>query len=89
MSVTSWRGIILVLIWCSCISDVEGQCTRDQLDRVEEEVAICVARQQEMVREVETIFVGDIYAQVRLQMHGAAFPLYFIYHHLHRFAVPF
>ena len=40
-----------------------GQCTREELDRVGEEVAICVIRQQDMVMEVEKIFRRDIYIE--------------------------
>ena len=63
MRLSNWRGI-LWFIWCSCTSGVVGQCTREELDRVGEEVAICVIRQQEMYREMEKIFVGNIFTQV-------------------------
>ena len=62
MRLTNWRGI-LWFIWCSCTSGVVGQCTREELDRVGEEVAICVIRQQDMVMEVEKIFRRDIYIE--------------------------
>ena len=54
------------LILSSYSSGIEGQCTRKELDRVGEEVALCVIRQQEMVTGVERIFVGSIYTQEAL-----------------------
>ena len=62
MRLSNWRGI-LWFIWCPCTAGVVGQCTREELDRVGEEVAICVIRQQDMVMEVEKIFRRDIYIE--------------------------
>ena len=62
MKLSNWRGI-LWLIWCYYTSGVVGQCTREELDRVGEEVAICVIRQQDMVMEVEKIFRRDVYIE--------------------------
>ena len=65
MRLSNWRGI-LWFIWCSSTSSMVGQCTREELDRVGEEVAICVIRQQDMVMEVEKIFMRGIYIEEAL-----------------------
>ena len=62
MRLSNWRGILWFIV-CYCTSGVVGQCTREELDRVGEEVAICVIRQQDMVMEVEKIFRRYIYIE--------------------------
>jgi hypothetical protein len=52
------------IFWLLLFSCVVCQCSRKELDRVGEEVATCVIMQQDMLREVEKIFVGNIYNQV-------------------------
>lgn len=42
---------------------LEVKCTTDLLQLVGEEVTECVARQQEIVREVEKVFSGEVYRQ--------------------------
>ena len=75
MRLSNWRGILWFIV-CYCTSGVVGQCTREELDKVGEEVAICVIMQQEMLREMEKIFVGNIYTEVNETDHPKKYYVY-------------
>ena len=36
----------------------------DQVDRIGKEVAFCMKKQQEMIKDIETLFGKDMYTQV-------------------------
>ena len=60
MGERTWSVLFLFV----CFSGVARQCTMDQVDRIGKEVAFCMKKQQEMIKDVETLFGKDMYTQV-------------------------
>ena len=65
------------LLWLLFFSGVASHCTSEELDKVGEEVATCVIREQELVREIKKMPVGKIYKEVIIQTIGHLYsPVY-------------
>ena len=63
-------NLLILLLLCTFTSIVGGkpevQCTSELLQLVGEEVTECVARQQQIAREVGEVFSGEVYRQASL-----------------------